>query len=88
MLPIPDPAGLPPDLSGPRGNRGRGGVVVILALLVLLTGVVAALAFELDGRLALGALRTHHHWLLGFVAGAIPAVQAMRLRIVDALRRG
>lgn len=26
--------------------------------------------------------------LLGFVAGAIPAFQAMRLRIVDALRRG
>jgi putative ABC transport system permease protein len=25
--------------------------------------------------------------LLGFVAGILPAVQAMRLRIVDALRR-
>jgi len=35
--------------------------------------------------LALGVL---YVVLLGFVAGAIPAFQAMRLRIVDALRRG
>jgi len=35
--------------------------------------------------LALGVL---YVLLLGFVAGVIPAVQAMRLRIVDALRRG
>jgi putative ABC transport system permease protein len=27
-------------------------------------------------------------FLLGLVAGIVPAVQAMRLRIVDALRRG
>ena len=26
--------------------------------------------------------------LLGFAAGAVPALQAQRLRIVDALRRG
>jgi putative ABC transport system permease protein len=34
------------------------------------------------------ALGVSYVVLLGFVAGAIPAFQAMRLRIVDALRRG
>ncbi len=34
------------------------------------------------------ALGVFYVVLLGFVAGAIPAFQAMRLRIVDALRRG
>jgi uncharacterized membrane protein YdjX (TVP38/TMEM64 family) len=71
LQPIPDPAaGLPPDLSGPPGNHGRGSVVVILAVLVLLIGAVAALAFGIDARVAVDAFRAHHYWLLGFVAGA------------------
>jgi uncharacterized membrane protein YdjX (TVP38/TMEM64 family) len=85
LRPIPDPAaGLPPDLSGPPGNHGRGSVVVILAVLVLLTGSVAALAFGFDARLALDALRTHHHWLLGFVAGA-PILASLLFMAIYAL---
>ncbi|HSA81088.1 MAG TPA: hypothetical protein VLE23_09705, partial [Geminicoccaceae bacterium] len=85
MWRIPDPAaGLPQDPSGPRGNPGRGSVVLILALLVLLTGAVAGLVFGLDARLALGALRTHHHWLLGFVAGA-PILASLLFMAIYAL---
>jgi uncharacterized membrane protein YdjX (TVP38/TMEM64 family) len=85
LQPIPDPAaGLPPDGSGPRGNHGRGSVVVILAVLVLLTGAGVAFALGLDGRLALGALRTHHHWLLGFVAAA-PILASLLFMAIYAL---
>ncbi|HSA80693.1 MAG TPA: VTT domain-containing protein [Geminicoccaceae bacterium] len=85
MRPIPDPAaGLPPDPSGARGNPGRGSVVLVLALLVLLTGAAAGLVFGLDASLALDALRTHHHWLLGFVAGT-PILASLLFMAIYAL---
>ena len=85
MRRIPDPAaGLPPDLSGPPGNHGRGSAVVILTVLVLLTGAVVALAFGFDEGFALHALRTHHHWLLGFVAGA-PILASLLFMAIYAL---
>jgi uncharacterized membrane protein YdjX (TVP38/TMEM64 family) len=48
-------------------NRRRG--LGILALLILLIGAGAAAVFGLDSSFALDALRQHHLWLLGFVAG-------------------
>jgi putative ABC transport system permease protein len=41
--------------------------------------------FFIPGRdVVVGAVLT---WALGFVAGILPALQAMRLRLADALRR-
>jgi uncharacterized membrane protein YdjX (TVP38/TMEM64 family) len=55
-------------LSRPLGIDRRQGLAV-LVLLVLLVGAGVAAGFGLDARLALDALRHHHLWLLGFVAG-------------------
>jgi uncharacterized membrane protein YdjX (TVP38/TMEM64 family) len=84
LHPNPDPAaGLPPAPSAAPGNRGRGGVVVILAVLVMLTGAVA-FALGFDAGLALDALRTHQEWLRGFVAGA-PVQAALLFMAIYAL---
>jgi uncharacterized membrane protein YdjX (TVP38/TMEM64 family) len=55
-------------LSRPLGSGRRQGLAV-LALLILLIGAGVAVAFGLDARVALDALRQHHLWLLSFVAG-------------------
>ncbi len=66
---IPDPEALSAlGLAQPLGIDRRRSVAV-LALLVLATGAGVAAAFGLDAGLALDALRKHHLWLLGFVAG-------------------
>jgi hypothetical protein len=56
------------DLAPPLGINRRQSVGV-LALLAFLVGAGVAAAFGLDAGLALDALRQHHLWLLGFVAG-------------------
>jgi uncharacterized membrane protein YdjX (TVP38/TMEM64 family) len=57
------------DLARPPGvDRWRN--VAVAGVLVLLAGTGVAAACGLDARLALDALRQHHLWLLGFVAGA------------------
>jgi uncharacterized membrane protein YdjX (TVP38/TMEM64 family) len=56
------------DLAQPLGIDRRQSLG-ILALLLLLVGAGVAAAFGLDAEMALDALRQHHSWLLGFVAG-------------------
>ncbi len=56
------------DLTQPLGIDWRQSLG-ILALLILLIGAGAAAVLGLDARLAIDALRQHHLWLLGFVAG-------------------
>jgi uncharacterized membrane protein YdjX (TVP38/TMEM64 family) len=56
------------DLAQPLGIDRRQSLG-ILAVLILLVGAGVAAAFGLDAGLALDALRRHHLWLLGFVAG-------------------
>ena len=63
----PEP-GSPLELPQPLGI-GRWQSLAILALLILLIGAGVAAAFGLDASLAIDALRRHHLWLLGFVAG-------------------
>jgi uncharacterized membrane protein YdjX (TVP38/TMEM64 family) len=57
------------DLARPLGVDRRR-ILAVMAMLVLLLGAGVAATFGLDARLALDALRQHHLWLLGFVAGA------------------
>jgi uncharacterized membrane protein YdjX (TVP38/TMEM64 family) len=72
------------DGSGaPAGSR-RGSIAALLALLAVALGMIAAVAFGFDAGLALAALRTHHAWLLGFVAGA-PVVASLLFMAVYAL---
>ncbi len=65
-----------------------GGLGLMVAWLIAMRGDPTGgllPAFFLPARdLTLGALMT---LVLGFISGIMPAVQAMRLRIVDALRR-
>jgi uncharacterized membrane protein YdjX (TVP38/TMEM64 family) len=67
--------------GAPAGSR-RGSSAALLALLAL--GTTAAVAFGFDAGLALAALKTHHAWLLGFVAGA-PVVASLLFMAVYAL---
>lgn len=63
------------------GSR-RG--IVIGTLLALLGGGAAAVALGFDPGVVLGLVREHHHWLLGFVAGA-PIVASLLFMAIYAL---
>jgi uncharacterized membrane protein YdjX (TVP38/TMEM64 family) len=76
--------GYRPEESGARAESRRGGIAVLLGLLAIGVGTTAALAFGVDARVALAALKTHHAWLLGFVAGA-PVTASLLFMAVYAL---
>lgn len=72
------------DGSEARPGLRRASLAVLVALLAVGIGIAAAVAFGVDAGLALAALKTHHAWLLGFVAGA-PVVASLLFMAVYAL---
>lgn len=72
------------DGSGAPAGLRRGSIAALLAVLAVALGMIAAVAFGFDAGLALAALRTHHAWLLGFVAGA-PVVASLLFMAIYAL---
>jgi uncharacterized membrane protein YdjX (TVP38/TMEM64 family) len=57
--------------------------MALLAVAAIVGAAIALLALGLDLRLAFELLREHHHWLLGFVAGA-PLLASMLFMVIYA----
>src|SRR5688572_30011956 len=72
------------DASGARAGSRRGSIAALLALLAVGIGTTAAVALGVDAGLALATLKSHHAWLLGFVAGA-PVMASLLFMAVYAL---
>jgi uncharacterized membrane protein YdjX (TVP38/TMEM64 family) len=72
------------DASGARAGSRRGSIAALLALLAVGIGTTAAVAFGVDAGFALATLKSHHAWLLGFVAGA-PVMASLLFMAVYAL---
>jgi uncharacterized membrane protein YdjX (TVP38/TMEM64 family) len=85
-LELPDPdAKLRPFSASwwPSGVGGRGGIVAG-ALVALVVGAAAAFALGFGSDTLLAFVRAHHHWLLGFVAGA-PVMASLLFMAIYAL---
>jgi uncharacterized membrane protein YdjX (TVP38/TMEM64 family) len=82
-----------PDIDLPLQSRlaawwpsgiGSCSGMAIGGLLALLLGGGVAIAFGFDSDWLLALLREHHHWLLGFVAGA-PVMASLLFMVIYAL---